>query len=733
LALHLFEIPVVNSFSRKREKKSVVHIQTDAAPVNKLLGGRYFWYYAPTKSELPMVAALSRALVANLRLEMRRVSGAAMPLVVAMSLLSASAPVLAVPAGELSPERLKRMSLEELMDIEVTSVSRRPEKLVRAASAIQVITSEDIRRSGASSIPEALRLASNLDVARKNSHDWAITARGFNTELANKLLVMIDGRTVYTPLFSGVFWDRQNFLLEDIDRIEVISGPGGTLWGANAVNGVINIITKTSSGTQGVYLEAGAGNQLEDSVAARYGGALGPDASFRVYALHFARGTETRSNGSSADDAWSKRQAGFRIDATPSARDSLSVQGDVYGGDEDLVSGSTSGVSGSNVLGRWTRSLADDAEFILQFYYDRTHLSQNVAALVINSTVFAEAGVLVDDLDTYDLDFQHRVRLGESQQIVWGLGYRTTHDAVQNAPALAFLPPRLTQHLYSGFVQDEIRLGEDWYLTLGTKIEHNDYTGFELEPGARLQWSVDDTRMLWAAVSRAVRMPSRIDRDFSQPAPDHPLVVLRGSDDFRSETVIASELGYRAELGDSVSASLSLFYNDYDDLRSTTTTPVRVLPFFFENNLAGRTHGAELSVNWQPLDGWRLQAGYSWLRQSLHVKPGSIDINNALNETADPEHRALLRSSLDLGSKLQLDTTLRRTGDRPIHSGPVLGHVPGYSELDLRLAWRPSEQWELSLVGQNLLHGQHQEYGYPGPMQIEIERAVYGKLAWRFD
>jgi iron complex outermembrane recepter protein len=677
--------------------------------------------------------ALTRFFFANPRPKRWRDAELAGVLATAMALLSMTAPAAARSDEALSPELLKRMSLEELMDIEVISVSRRPEKLARAASAIQVITGDDIRRSGATSIPEALRLASNLDVARKNSHDWAISARGFNTELANKLLVMIDGRTVYTPLFSGVFWDRQNYLLQDIDRIEVISGPGGTLWGANAVNGVINIITKSASQSTGTYLEAGAGNQLEAIAGLRHGGSISPDVSFRVYAMYFARDAEVLGSGAGADDSWSKRQGGFRIDAAASPRDSLTLQGDVYDGDEDLVAGSTSGVSGSNVLGRWTRALADDAELSLQVYIDRTHLSQHVPALIINSTVFAPAGVLVDDLDTYDLDFQHRARLGERHQVVWGLGYRSTHDVVRNAPALAFLPPRLTQALYSGFVQDEMRLRDDLFLTLGTKVEHNDYTGFELEPSARLQWNLGENDLLWASVSRAVRIPSRVDRDFSQPGPGSALVILRGSPDFRSETVVASEMGYRTEFAERVSASLSLFYNDYRDLRSATTTPVQVLPFFFENNLEGTTHGAELSVNWQVLDGWRLHAGFSWIEESLRVKPGSIDINNALNETADPSHRALLRSSLDLSGNLQFDTTLRRVADRPIHSGPVLGHVPGYSELDLRLAWRPGDDVELSLVGQNLLHRRHHEYGFPGPEQVEIERAVYGKVSWLFD
>lgn len=649
-------------------------------------------------------------------------------------LLAVSSSALRAQAVEtISPDQLKRMSLEELMDIEVTSVSRRREPLAAAASAIQVITRDDIRRSGATSIPEALRLANNLDVARKNSHDWAISARGFNTELANKLLVMIDGRTVYTPLFSGVFWDRQNYLLEDIERIEVISGPGGTLWGANAVNGVINIITRSSSQTHGLVLDAVAGTQAEGGAGLRYGGALAEGVDFRVYAMAVDRADEAFANGDSSHDAWRTRQAGFRLDAAPSSRDSISLQGDAYGGDLGTVAGGTSRVNGNNLLGRWTRALDGNAEFSLQIYYDRTHLHQPVPAAVLGGDVLAPAGVLVDNLDTYDIDFQHRRPLGSVHQLVWGLGYRATHDAVHNAPALAFLPARLNQDLYSGFVQDEIRLHDDVLFTAGTKVEHNDYTGWEFEPGMRLQWNPADGPVLWAALSRAVRAPSRIDRDLSQPGPGGPLVILRGSDGFQSENVVASELGARTALGNQVSATLSLFYNDYRDLRSTGITPTTVVPFVFENGIEGHTYGAELSVHWQPTDNWRLQTGLAQLRESLRVKPGSIDINQALNEVADPRHRFSLRSSWDLADTLELDLHFRRIGERPIHSGPTPGAVEAYSELDLRLAWRPVEAVELSLVGQNLLHRQHHEYGFPSADQIEIQRSVHGRVTWRFD
>jgi iron complex outermembrane receptor protein len=630
-----------------------------------------------------------------------------------------------------SASELKKMSLQELFDMEVTSVSKEPEKLSEAASAIQVITQEDIERSGASSIPEALRLADNLDVAQKNAHDWAISARGFNTALANKLLVLIDGRSVYTPLFSGVFWDQQDYLLEDIDRIEVISGPGGSLWGANAVNGVINITTKSAKDTQGLYVEAGGGTELQDFIGMRYGGTLATDVYFRVYDKYFNRDDEVFGNGDSANDSWKMGQAGFRIDAEQSLQNTFTLQGDAYDGSENVATGGDAGVSGGNVLGRWSHTFLDAGDMSLQLYYDRTQLSDPIPAFVAGATTLAPAGTLKDDLDTYDLDFQHRFQLGDRNRIVWGLGYRFTHDVVQNAPALAFFPTTLDHNLYSAFVQDEIRFWRDLYFTAGTKIEHNDYTGFEVEPSARLQWNVVTNQTLWTAVSRAVRTPSRVDRDLSEPAPPN-LVVLKGDSDFDSETLIAYELGYRAQLAQKVATSISAFYNNYNDVRSTSATPGTILPLFFQNNLEGQTYGFEFTGNYQALDWWRLHAGYDLLKEHIHVKPGQEDINDGHNETADPQQQFSVRSSMDLPRHTELDAGLRWVDALHINSGATLGTVPSYFEMDVRLAWHATKRLELSLVGQNLLHDQHPEYGFPSPTREEIERNIYGKVAWQF-
>ncbi|HEY8994025.1 MAG TPA: TonB-dependent receptor [Lacunisphaera sp.] len=621
---------------------------------------------------------------------------------------------------EHSVKALKRLSLEELMDLEVTSVSKRPEKLRETPSSIQVVTGNDIHRSGATSIPEALRLAGNLQVAQKGAHDWGISARGFNTALANKLLVMIDGRTVYTPLFSGVFWDVQDTLLEDVDRIEVISGPGGTLWGANAVNGVINLTTKSVKDTQGLYLEAGGGTELLDFAAMRYGLTVKPNVYLRVYGKTFDRDNTLLPSGAEASDRWTMHRGGFRLDADLSTECSVTLQGDVYQGTEYIITSGLQKVSGGNLLGRWSRTTSLDSDMSLQVYYDRTHLVDPI------TNQFGTNQNLTDDLDTYDLDFQHRFPAGERHALMYGFGYRFTHDVVQNAMNTAFLPARADHQLFSAFAQDEITVIKNLFLTLGTKLEHNDYTGWEAEPGVRLRLAVTPRHTLWAAVSRAVRMPSRYDRDIFQPRP--PPLIASGNKNFISETLIAYELGYRAQFTDDFSLSASVFYNDYDHLRSFGPTPGTTRPVFFANNLEGETHGLELNMQYQVREGWRLRFSYNRLLEHLRVKPGSIDVFGGKNETSDPGNQASLGSSWDLPRNVSLDTHLRWVDTLPTTSGVV----PSYLELDVRLAWQPTDRLEFSVVGQNLLHGHHAEFGVATPRRAEIQRSVYGRSTWRF-
>jgi iron complex outermembrane recepter protein len=637
---------------------------------------------------------------------------------------------LRVGAQSVAPtdsfDQLKLLSLDALMQTEVTSVSRRPETLLDAASAIQVISDDDIERSGATTIPEALELADNLDIAQKDPHDWAISARGFNSNLGDKMLVLIDGRTVYTPLFSGVFWNAQDYLLEDISRIEVISGPGGTLWGANAVNGVISVTTKGAEDTQGMYVEQGGGTGIQEFTGIRYGGELAPNIYFRVYGKFLDVEDGDLPNGQDANDSWRQGQGGFRIDALPSGQDKFTFQGDFYSGDEDLESGGSSRIAGGNLLGRWTDTLSADSEMSLQIYYDRTHLQDPFGA-----SPFAPAGTLIDDLDTYDLDFQHHFVLREHSQFVWGFGYRFTHDdVVQEAPNFGFQPPSLDRSLFSLFAQDEIQVRPDVFFTVGTKLEHNDYTGFELEPNVRIRWAPTANQDLWAAVSRAVRTPSRLDTDLTEPSP--PNTLIEGSRSFTSEVLIAYEMGYRVQINSDASASLSTFYNDYDRLRSLSLTPVTVLPLVYENNLVGRTYGAELSATYQVLEWWRLHGGYDLLEEHIWIKAGETDFYNALDETEDPKYQFKVRSSMDLAHDVAFDTDLRFVDNLRVDNGGVAATVPAYYELGARLAWRVTANLELSIVGQNLLHKYHLEYGPPSPDQEEIERSVFGKAAWKF-
>lgn len=614
----------------------------------------------------------------------------------------------------LPPSTLKELTLEQLMDIDVTSVSRRPEKLSETASAIQVVTGEDIQRSGATSLPEALRLAPNLQVAQVDSRQWSISARGFNNTAANKLLVMIDGRTVYTPLFAGVFWDVQNVMLEDVDRIEVVSGPGGTLWGANAVNGVINVISKSARDTQGGLVTAGGGSFLQDFGAVRYGDQIGSNLFFRVYGQRFDRNSTVRPNGSNGQNDWDMTQGGFRTDWYPTDVNMLTVQGDAYSGSIQQVAPGHVAVDGQNLLGRWTRTFSAESDLQVQAYFDRTWRR------IPNQ--FAE------DLKTYDLDFQHHFPLGERQVVTWGAGYRLMVDDVANTPALAFLPGRRDMQLFSGFLQDEIALiPQRLSLTLGSKIEHNDYSGVEVQPSGRIAWTPDERQTIWAAVSRAVRSPSRIDADLfaripppTGSPPGTPPGTLAGDPNFDSETLIAYELGYRVRPTDRLTLSLATFYNVYEELRSVNGAfPAQVIA----NDFKGETYGVELSGNWQATDWWRLRGGYTYLHKDL--RPTSAMANPSVREGNDPQQQFLLQSIVDLPAHFQFDVVARYVDTL---RNP---NVPSYISFDARLAWQYKDRLEISVVGQNLWDDQHPEFGAAASRQ-EIPRSIYGKVTWRF-
>ena len=622
----------------------------------------------------------------------------------------------AVLSGQTQPilppsDILKKMSVDELLDIQVTSVSKRPEKLSEAASGIQVISGDDVRRSDATSLPEALRLASNLEVAQIDSHQWAISARGFNNVFADKMLVLVDGRTVYTPLYAGVYWDVQDTMLEDLDRIEVISGPGATQWGSNAVNGVINVTTKNAKETQGGLLVAGVGTELSNAEEVRYGGKLAPNLYYRVYAKYSERGDSVRPNNRTANDDWSTRQIGFRMDYDALAGDVLTLQGDLYSGVIDQIGPNNILVNGGNLVGRWSRQLAENSNVQVQVYYDRTH------RLI--------PGSFAQNVDTYDFDFQHRLPLGSDQDLVWGLGYRFVQDDIINTPADAFLPPSVGHSWFNVFAQDEFTFSRDRvHLTLGTKIEHNDYTGFEVEPSARLSWRPDSKQTIWGAVSRAVRTPSRIDRDLFSPAT--PPYRIAGGEKVVSEKLIACEVGYRVQFEPQLGLSLATYINNYEDLRSLEPlNPPQAFPVQSSSGFSGRSTGAELTAEWQATPQWRLSGGWTEMRVHSEPQPGIVDRGTRGSFVRDPNHQMILRSLLNLSAKWECDATLRYVA--PI----TMASVPGYMEADLRLGWRPTPVWELSLLGQNLLHAHHPEFNSPGARR-ELQRAIYGKVSWRF-
>lgn len=620
--------------------------------------------------------------------------------------------VLTAPAETnepVSPAVLKKLSLEELLNQDVTLVTRTPEKLTQSPSSVQVITGDDIRRSGATSIPEALRLASNLQVAQVDSRQWAISGRGFNQPglLANKLLVMIDGRSVYTPLFAGVFWDVQNTLLEDLDRIEVVTGPGATLWGANAVNGVINIVTKNAKATQGLLVEGAAGSLLQDFGAVRYGGSSGTNLFYRVYGQRFDRNATVFSNGKEATNAWDMTQGGFRMDYVPSSENAFTLQGDVYSGEIDEAGNLQTAVDGENVLGRWTRTFSEESGLTVQAYIDRTWRRI--------------PGTFTEDLRTYDFDFQHRFPFGSRQSIVWGAGYRLMEDQVGNSTNLAFLPPDRNLQLFSAFLQDEIvAVPEHLKFYLGSKLEHNDFSGFEVQPSLRISWTPGPRHTIWGAVSRAVRSPSRIDRDFYVPgtAP----FFLAGGTNFQAETVLAYEIGYRIRPHDRLSLSIAAFYNDYDKIRSAESEGGSLT---VQNGLRAQSWGTELSGEFQMMEWWRLRGGYTYLHKDVWEKPGHSDINQTEAEGNDPRHQVVLHSMMDFPLGFKLDLVGRYVDTLP---NPK---VPGYFTFDARAAWQATKNLEFSVVGQNLWENRHPEFGAAATRQ-EIPRSIYGKVTWRF-
>jgi iron complex outermembrane recepter protein len=605
----------------------------------------------------------------------------------ASAAFQAAGPCMAAAADAArTPAGLARLSIEELAEIEVSSVSKRPERLADAPAAVFVITRDDIRRSGAFTLPEALRLAPNLQVARTSANSYAISARGFNGSSANKLLVLIDGRTVYTPLHSGVFWDVQDVLVADIERIEVVSGPGGTLWGANAVNGVINVITQPAGQTVSTVASAVAGND-ERGITVRHGVALGDDAALRGYVKTLRADASEDASGRTLADAWDRQQLGFRADST---RLGATLQGDAYQGDAQGGAFPDRQVSGGNLLARWSRDFQGGSGVQVQAYADTYKRVQR--------------GAFSERLDTYDLDVQHRFSFASGHEIVWGGGVREQHDQTEGSAILAFVPTDRVLRLANLFAQDTWTLNPRTKLTLGLKIERNSYTGIEHQPNARIAWKPDETSLWWGAVSRAVRTPSRLDRDFfifiASPPPYSGRLL--GGSKFMSERVTAYELGYRSQPNKALSYSVAAFVNDYDRLRSFETAGS---DFTIGNNTRGRTRGVEASGAYQVDDGWRLNVGLTLLDEDFSFMPGSTDPGVPGAELNDPKSQFSVRSSWVLPRGLSLDAGLRRVGALP-HPA-----TPAYTALDARLAWRINPRYELSLTAFNLLGGPHAEVG----------------------
>jgi len=649
--------------------------------------------------------------------------------------------------GENFSEDLIDLSLEELMSVEVTSVSRKAEKLAHAPAAVFLITSDDILRSGVTTIQDALKMVPGLQVARINSNRWAITSRGFNSLFANKLLVMIDGRTVYDPIFSGVFWSSQDIMLEDIDRIEVIRGPGATLWGANAVNGVINISTKNSKETTGTLISGGAGTFEKIFGSTRLGGNIGKTGTYRVYAKYFDRGDLDTKEGPGGDDDWDMVQGGFRADWETAEEDKFTLQGDIYDGKtgqksifaqlefpyQKTIKGDPK-ISGGNFLSRWNHSFSETSDMTLQLYYDRTERDE------------LEGSV---DRDTIDIDFQHRFPLGNFQEIVWGAGYRYTHDDLTTIyPPTKFDPDTRDDDLFSGFLQDELFFFQKRLrLTLGSKFEHNDYSGFEIQPNGRIAWIINKDQVIWASASRAVRTPSRQESDvtFIQSvippgasgnfSPFPMALTIMGDDDFDSETLVALELGYRIKIANRLSVDIATFYNTYDDLRIITPgasfldftppSPSIVTLLESENSLEADAYGIEAAFKWHLFSWWRLNMGYTFLYMDLDFDD---NIPYVLEKGDYPDHQISIRSSMDLPHNLKLDLWVRYVDNL---SAP---HVSAYTTMDICLIWEPCKGMKLSLQAANLLESEQQEYIdetlFTEP--AEVEQSFYGKVTFEF-
>ena len=659
--------------------------------------------------------------------------------------------VWAIPAGwgEEPPTDFAELSLEELLSTKMTLVTRKAETLSRAPAAISVLTQEEIRRSGVTTLAEVLRMVPGFHVGHIDGHTWTVSSRGFGGQFANKLLVLIDGRSVYTPLFSGVYWEVQDVPLEEVERIEVIRGPGATLWGTNAVNGIINIVTQKAQDTQGTRSTAGGGSEERGFTSLRHGGKLGEGAYYRIYGKFSRRDALVSSAGEEAEDEWDLGSGGFRLDWDLTDRDVLALHGHLFRGNlfqeltlttrnPPFVASLVDQVeaSGGHVMGRWERVFSRRSELVLQLYYDRTVRRERSLGEVRN---------------TWDLDFQHRFGLGLRQEILWGGGYRFSADDIDGSFVFALDPAEQNIDYINAFVQDDITLIDDRLrLILGAKFERNDYTGWEIQPNLRGIWSTGDRHAVWGAISRAVRLPSRAERGMSiivtvipseRLPPDSPttFIGVLGNRAIESENLHAFEVGYRLRPSESVFLDLTAFYNLYRELilavpgdapvmKTTPPPPYMIFPSTLANKMDGETYGVELASNWQISDGWRLQGIYSYMDMQLQVDAGVDESEEAALEGRHPRHQAALYSRLNVSRQWIVDGGIRYMDDIPDFE------VESCLDLDLRLGWEPFEKIEISIVGQNLLYDHRAEFSeiaYSSP-PTERQRGAYGAITWRF-
>jgi iron complex outermembrane receptor protein len=636
---------------------------------------------------------------------------------------------------------LKQLSLEQLGDVEVTTASKEPEEVWKTAAAIYVLTNEDIRRSGATSIPEVLRLVPGVQVSRIDNDHWAVGIRGFADQFSKSMLVMVDGRSLYTPLFAGVYWALQDgILLEDVERIEVIRGPGATIWGANAVTGVINIITKSAKQTHGALASTGGGNVDQGIGGFRSGAGNGSNLDYRMYGKGFSRGAGFHSD-EQGFDTWRMGQLGFRTDWDVRSNDHLTIQGDMYKGGvgeavgfgsftppQQIISDQAVAVSGGNLLARWRHDLREGSDIQLQAYYDRT---------------YALAPHYQETRNTFDVDFIHHLTLGTRQNFIWGLGARfSPSEFVQTIPTLDFVPHDIANNVYSGFVQDEIAIVPNKFsLTVGSKLEHNNYTGFEFQPNIRGLWSITPRQTFWAAVTRAVRTPSRIEEDFHliDFGIANPLVYvgIDGNRQLSSERLIGYEAGYRTLVTPKFYVDIAVFHNDYNDLISLgaavltvdpTPTPLHFtirLPYV--NGLRGSTDGFEVAPDWKPAAWWQMKATYSYLNLNLESKPGVVDGGSYVtqDEGSSPHNQVTFQSRFNLPKGFEFDQTYRYVSALPAQL------VKSYSTADVHFAWRATRQVELSVAGENLFQPQHPEFSHDISPLVGIKRSIYGQITWR--